>query len=262
MKSAVNFIKKPSLRLPYLIAGWPGMGNVALNAVNHLQLQLKAELFAEIEPADFFHVPGIFIKDSVIAPLSFPESKFYYWQNKASEHDIIIFMGSNQPTPGKEMALANQIFLALQPFQLYRIVTFAAMPTAIDHHQEPKVWGTATNSELLGEMKFYCENLMRQGHISGMNGFILGMTQRWGVGGYCFLGEIPHYTTQIENPRSSKAVLQAALSLLKIDIDMTELDHLADYMEGQIDRYLRQLKAEAKSDEDVVNKDKGPGYVH
>jgi len=262
MKSLVNVIEKPSLRLPYLVAAWPGMGNVALNAVNHLRLQLKAQFFAEIDPADLFHISGIFIHEGLIVPTQLPENRFYYWQNKESEHDLIIFFGTNQPIPGKEMMLADQIFLALEAFQIFRVITFAAMPTPIHHRQKPKVWATATRLELITEIKYYCDDLMKEGHVSGMNGFILGAAQKKGIEGCCFLGEIPHYTTEVENPRSSKAVLQVATNLLKISVDMAELDQLADYMETQIDQYLRQLKEETKSERDISSEDKGSGYVH
>jgi proteasome assembly chaperone (PAC2) family protein len=262
MESLIKMKKTPSLRFPYLVAAWPGMGNVAISAATHLQGQLKAECFAEMEPGDLFHIAGIFIHKGLVATPQVPENTFYYWKNENSDHDLIIFIGTNQPIPGKEQILANQIFLALESFQIHGLITFAAMPTAMQHHQIPKVWATASSPKLLNGVKYYCDNVMKEGHISGMNGFILGMAKKRGIEGYCFLGEIPHYTTQVENPRSSKAVLQVAIKLLNISIDLTEMDHLADYMERQIDQYLQQLKDEMKSEKDLTSEDKGSGYVH
>jgi len=51
----VKLQKEPKLNSPYLVAAWPGMGNVALKAATYLREKLRAEEFGEIEADGFFH---------------------------------------------------------------------------------------------------------------------------------------------------------------------------------------------------------------
>lgn len=48
MHTVVKYLTEPSLDKPVMVCGLPGIGSVAWLAVNHLQKELKAELFAEV----------------------------------------------------------------------------------------------------------------------------------------------------------------------------------------------------------------------
>jgi len=50
----VKLLKSPRLKNPTLIVAWPGMGEVAFKAAQHLVESLKAEEVAEIAPDEFF----------------------------------------------------------------------------------------------------------------------------------------------------------------------------------------------------------------
>ena len=51
----IRLYKEPKLENPVLIAGWPGIGNIGITAVNTLREMVRAEEFGEIEPWDFFY---------------------------------------------------------------------------------------------------------------------------------------------------------------------------------------------------------------
>ena len=50
--------------------------------------------------------------------------------------------------------------------------------------------------------------------------------------------------------------------MLDIHIDMTELENLAEYTEGEIERYIRQIREEIQLERVLGKGEKGPGYVH
>lgn len=236
----IKFYKVPELKKPYMIAAWPGMGNVALGAARYLRKKLRAIPFAEIEPFDFFSPTGVLIEDRIIARPKLPESKFYYWRGLG--HDLIIFIGEAQPTLDKEYEFANEVLDVARKFGVTRVYTFAAAPVPIHHTKPPKVWCVATSRELLEDLQRFGVVLMGEGHISGLNGLLLGSAKERDIEGVCLLGELPYYTTQIENPKSSRAVLEVLIRILDIEIDMTEIEISTKQTEEQVEKLDREAR--------------------
>jgi len=238
----VKFQKEPELNSPCLVAAWPGMGNVALKAAGYLREKLRAEEFGEIEPGGFFHPVGAYIKGNVVEIPKFPKSKFYYWKDIRSAHDLVIFLGEAQPAPEKEYEFACEILDLAGKFGVERVYTFAAMPSVMEHTNEPKVWAVVTHSSLVKDLGDYGVSLMNEGQISGMNGLLLAVAKEKGFQGICLLGELPYYTIQIENPKSSKAVLEILCKMLGIEVDTSELDYQAKRIEGEIEKFVDYFK--------------------
>ena len=238
----IKISKRPKLKNPYLIVAWPGMGEVAFKAAGYLVDKLKAEEFAYILPEDFFYLTGSIIKEGVLSVPELPQSKFYYWKNKAGKNDLIIFLSNAQPDLAKAESYSERIIHIAKSFNVETIVSFASMPQPIDHTQKPGVWFASTTPELNANLKKYNFNILSEGQISGMNGLFLGMAKKEGFKGFCLLGEIPFYTIQIENPKASQAVLGALAKILNIRIDFTGLIEQAQTMEGEINKLLDYLK--------------------
>lgn len=238
----IKIYKKPNLRNPYLICAWPGMGEVAYKSAAYLVDKLKATEFAQILPQEFFYLTGSIVEDGVLSVPELPFSKFYYWKNKLGKNDLIIFISNAQPDLTRAEDYAQRIIYLAKIFKVKMVISFAAMPQAIDHSQEPRVWFATTSQELNKSLKKYNFNLLSEGQISGMNGLFLGMAKKEGLEGCCLLGEIPLYTIQIENPKASYAVLEALSRILNLPIDLAGLINQAQIMEGEINKLLDYLK--------------------
>jgi len=236
---------EPEIRDPYLIAVWAGMGNVALGAVKYLKDQLGAERFGEIKIAESFGFMGVTVKDdgTVESPLLkvIPTNTFYYWKNKHSSNDLIVFMGETQPS-GMEYEFAHKLIEVGEKFKVKRIYTAAAFALPIHISQESKVHCVATTMELIEDLKRFDLKLMTGGSISGLNGFLLGIAKEKGIEGVCLLGEMPNYLTHIEYPKASYSVLSILTKILNIDIDMDELLSTARYQEEELKRYIKEVK--------------------
>lgn len=127
----------PRLKEPFLVAAGPGTANVGLRVVSYLQERLGAELFAEIEPGDFFGPPyGFNFRDGVIeiAPVEEvepkPRNRFYYWKS-GQDHDIIFFTGNTHPLPGKVPELAGYVLDVAKGLGLKRLYMPGAFLTDI-----------------------------------------------------------------------------------------------------------------------------------
>ena len=238
----IKFLRRPRLKKPYLIVAWPGMGEVAFKAASYLVEKLGAEEFAQILPEEFFYLTGSVIQKGVMEIPLLPQSKFYFWKNKKGKNDLIIFLSNAQPDLGKAESYSQKIIHVAKSFHVQMVVSFASMPAAVDHTQDPNVWFAATNIELCDALKKFNLQMLNEGQISGMNGLFLGIAKKEGIKGFCLLGEIPLYTIQIENPKASSSVLDAAAKILDIQIDTSELMNQAQNMENEINKLLDYLK--------------------
>jgi len=236
---------EPEIRDPYLIATWAGMGNVALGAAKYMKDQLGAERFGEIKIAESFGFMGVTVKNdgTVESPLLkvIPSNTFYYWKNKHSSNDLIIFMGETQPS-GMEYEFAHKLIEVGEKFKVKRIYTAAAFALPIHISQESKVHYVATSIELIEDLKRFDLQLMTGGSISGLNGFLLGIAKEKGIEGVCLLGEMPNYLTHIEYPKASYSVLSKLAKILNIDIDMGELLSISRFQEEELKRYIKEIK--------------------
>ncbi len=243
MKDLIKLYKHPRPRSCSLLASWPGIGDVSLTAAKYLVEKLNAAEIGEIEPVNFFEPVGVTVRENVVESPRFPESKFYYWQYPKAGKGLVIFIGEEQPA-FKGYELVNCVLDVAQRFRVSRVYSCAAAVTRIHHSEEMKVWGAATNTDLVDELSK--QNVILRGNlrIAGLNGLILGMAQERGMEGICLLGEVPSYATQIANPKASLAVLGILTKMLGITLDLAELGHLAERVDEEMDRIAKRVTAE------------------
>jgi hypothetical protein len=237
---AIRLYREPKLKNPFMVAAWPGMGGVAIIAARYLREKLGAQEFGSIEPDEFFDLGGVLIEQNIVKDIEFPESKFYVWQGSGGS-DLLIFIGEAQPVM-KGYRLANLVLDIAQKFKVKRVYTFAAAPNHIHHTKRPRVLAVATKPKLTEELKRYDVTLLGEGSISGLNGLLLGAAKTRNIDGICLLGEIPIYTTQIANPRSSKAVLQVLSQMSGLEVDLSDMDNWAREMDEEVEEKIDLLK--------------------
>jgi hypothetical protein len=238
----IKFLKNPKLKSPLLIVAWPGMGEVAFKAATYLVDKLKAEAFARIPPQDFFYLMESFVRDGVISLPDWPYNKFYFYKGKGGAQDLIVFISDAQPDLARADEYCRLIIAVAKKYKVRKVISFAAMPQAIDHNQPPNVWFTATSEQIKKELIKHNVQMLNDGHISGLNGLFLGMAKRAGFDGFCLLGEIPLYTIQIENPKASYVVLDALCRITGITVDFSDLREQSVQLQGQINNLLEYLK--------------------
>jgi proteasome assembly chaperone (PAC2) family protein len=242
-KDVIKLYKRPRPKSCSMIASWPGIGDVSLTAAKYLVEKLNAVEIGEIEPVNFFEPVGVTVRENVVESPRFPESKFYYWQYPKAGKGLVIFIGEEQPA-FKGYELVNCVLDVAQRLNVSRLYSCAAAVTRIHHSEEMKVWGAATNSDLVDELSKHDVILRGNLRIAGLNGLILGMAQERGMEGICLLGEVPSYATQIANPKASLAVLAILIKMLGVTVDLAELGHLAERVDEEMDRIAKRVTAE------------------
>lgn len=213
----------PERPRPWLVAAWPGMGNVAVIAAGYLADQLDVEQIAGFPAEPYFDVTEIEVKEGVLQPIEMPTAAFFRWKNPGKGRDLILFISNAQPT-NNSIRYARDLLDVAQKYDIERVVTFASLAAGIHPTDLPKVFGVATTKQTLDELRAVEVPPVDIGQIGGMNGLILAVAAQRGLDGLCLLAEIPFFAIRLPNPKASRAALSVFTILSTVDISLDTLD--------------------------------------
>jgi uncharacterized protein (TIGR00162 family) len=238
--SSVNI---PQLQSPYLICGFPGTGYVGKIAIDHLIQELNAKRLADIFSTSF--PQQIMIRTDGVAELM-KNIIFYSKAATSSSNDVLLLTGDSQPiSPESEYLLAEQILDIAAKFNTKKVFTLAASVSG-EFVDKPRVFGTATDSDIVKTFPEKNILTMDSGSITGMNGLIIGIAKLRGMQGTCLLGETSGY---LVDAKASKSILESLLSIVGIMADMTKLDKRAKDTEMLIQTMQQQVARRALEDQ-------------
>lgn len=249
----------PKLNRPWLVAVWPGMGHVALNAGVYLLAKLNMTAIAEFEGGDLFDVTAVDVKHGLIQPARRPRNRFFVWKDPKERHDLVVFLGEAQPPVGK-LPFCRQVIDYAQGLGVERIITFAAMATQMRPEHPLRVFGAATDTEGVSELRELGTEILEDGNIGGLNGVLLGAAATSGLRGSCFLGEMPQVFAQVPFPKASLAILEAFTQLTGVEFDLTELADQARAVEEQLETLLERVEQQYGSSEPAEEDEEGSEF--
>ncbi len=223
----------PNLRSANLICGFPGSGYVGKLAVDHLIEELHAKPLADIFSSSF--PPQVMIRPDGTADLM--KNSLFWWRGKDAD-ELLLLTGDSQPaTPDSEYALADEILNMASRFGTSHVFTLAAYITGV-FVDKPRVFGTATDPEIVKSFPSNNISAMDSGSITGMNGLMIGIAKLRGIKGTCLLGETSGY---VVDAKASKAVLETLLKIINVSVDMTNLEKRAKDTEMLIQTIEQQM---------------------
>lgn len=233
--------EKLQLNHPWLVAVWPGMGHVALNAGVYLLAKLGMNVIAELEASNVFDVEHVEVKEGMIQPLRRPQNRFFVWTDPKRMHDLVVFLGEAQPPIGK-YAFCQKLVAFAKELGVERVFTFAAMATQMHPEHRSRIFGAATDQDSLQELKRLELELLEDGHIGGLNGVLLGVAAENDLHGACLLGEMPHIFSQLPFPKASLGILEVFTTITGIELDFEELAEQAKIMDQKLGELLAQVE--------------------
>ena len=270
--------KLPSLNSPNLICGFPGTGLVGKLAVDYLIKELDAIHMADLFSCYFS--PQVIIQSD--GTTSIVKNSLYYVKsnnitvNKKSikniskpdgqldhsaadeaksntslklvdgslfsSNDLILLTGDSQPVvPGSEYILSEQLLDLITKFKISNIFSLASYVTGT-FVNEPKIYGTATNQDIVKSFRSLNISTLDNGNITGMNGLILGLGKLRGIEGTCLLGETSGY---VIDAKASKNILEILNKILGIEINMDEINKRSKDTELLIKNLEQQMMAKS-----------------
>jgi uncharacterized protein len=160
----------------------------------------------------------------------------------SSKNDLILLTGDSQPVvPGSEYVLSEQILDLITKFKISNIYSLASYVTGT-FVNDPKIYGTATNPEMVKSFRAFNISTLDNGNITGMNGLILGLGKLRGIDGICLLGETSGY---VIDAKASKNLLEIVNNVLGIHINMDEMNKRSKDTEILIKNLEQQMMAKS-----------------
>ena len=243
-----NIAKRPELRHPYMvcgISGWVDGGEAATGSIQYLVRKLEAKGFAEI-PTNRFHIfqvpgqlslrPHIKIEDGILKEHRFPQNQFFYWVNPNADNDLILFLGTEPNLNWEEYA--DAILGVAEELAVIRIYLLGGVLDKTPHTREPGVSCACSSDQLKEEMRKYSvqfSNFEGPGSFSttllricqDRQGQMVSLTTR-----ATYYPEfdiiIPH------NPKTIRAVVSRLNHLLRLNLDISDLDKQAEEFEAKL----------------------------
>lgn len=249
---------RPELHNPRLVAVWPGMGHVGVNAGIYLLSKLEMTAYAEFDSSALFDVDGVEVKEGLIRPARRPRNRLFHWADPDGKHDLLVFLGEAQPPMGK-FAFCRELVRYVQGLGVDRVYTFAAMATHMRPEHPSKVYAAATDADRLEELKKLDLTVVEDGQIGGLNGLLLGVAADEGLSGACLLGEMPHIFAQLPFPKASLAVLESFSALTGIKLDLSELSAQAEAVEEQLEELLGRIESQLRKQNEGEGDEEGEG---
>jgi uncharacterized protein len=230
----IRFLEHPTLKDPVLVEGLPGVGNVGKLAADYLRDKLKATPFATLYSK--FFPPQVFVSEEGIIRLVSNDLS-YSRGNGAGQRDIVLLNGDYQGiSPEGQYELSHRVLEVAHELGVKEVYTLAGF--AQGHLVEtPRVLGAATSTERIEALKKFGVVFSRNdpgGGLIGASGLFLGLGRVFDMEGVCLMGETSGYFV---DPRSAEAVLKVLGKVLRLNVDLADLQAKA----REIDRIAQKV---------------------
>jgi proteasome assembly chaperone (PAC2) family protein len=254
MKEIVEMHYQPELDNASLIVGWQeDAGKLGSKVIEYLNRHIKAKIFCEIEPVDFFPLGGVAIEDNIA---QFPVSKFYAGDERK---DLVIFE-STHPLYERHRFLNSLLDAGEHYCKMKELYTVSGTVSPIAHTSPRRLLAVFNQPEFQRSLHRYClENMTWEGPPA-INSFLLWLAQRRGIPGVSLWPEVAFYLAATEDPKAAKVVLSFFNGRFDLGLDLIGLDlEIKDQSEKlarlrredtQIDRYIGTLEIGLSLDEE------------
>jgi hypothetical protein len=236
----------------WLVAAWPGMGNVAVTAAVYLLAKLEMHQVGEFTARDLFELESVDIDRGLLHAAKLPRSRLFLWRNPAGSPDIVLFLGEAQPPTGK-LALCQRLVAEGRKLGVSRFFTFSSMVLDIPPSARSRTLAVASDALSLGELQRHEVAVLAEGRIGGLNGVALAAAAEAGLPAVGLLGEVPAFAPQLPYPSAAAAVLRVFKELAGLPLDLGELEEYGRVMQAQLallyDRIQEAMKDSGAAEE-------------
>ncbi len=241
--------ERPVLDRPTLVlalSGWSNAGQVSSAIAWYLIRKLKAALFAEISPDDFYLYqfsgndqkrPLVNVENGLIQSLNILTTGFSYYKDPSGEQDLIIAAG---PEPEQKwVAYAGLLLDLAREYRVEKIIAIGGSFDAIPHTVPTRISGVVNRDKLIDELKEQKIELTNYKGPASLYTLLMVEAAKRDLPMISLWASTPHYVQVI----NLIAVYDLMLKLnrmigLKIDLDDARKDR--DYLLSQIDRAIAQ----------------------
>lgn len=233
--SNLNFLARPRLKRPVLVAGLPGIANIGKLAAEYLIHKLGAVKFAELYSE---HFPEWAIQED--GALKTLRMDFFHTRPAGLKQDLILATADAQAaTPMGQYVITGDVLDFAEKQGVETVVTMAAYVLSRNEPRPKTVVGAGSDPKVTDRLKEHGVGLLNGGMIVGMNGLIPALAETHGIQGFCLLGTTKGGLLDI---RASEAVLRALSSVFGFEVGLQELHQHATTMPKLKSPFLKLSK--------------------
>jgi proteasome assembly chaperone (PAC2) family protein len=227
---------RPTLRRPVLVAafrGWNDGGQGASLGGAYLAKQWDATRFAEIDPEGFYDFqstrPQVSLIDGITRQLDWPENAFFHAPIPGADRDAIVLLGVEPNLRWK--TFTNLVLELAQELGVEMLVTLGSLLADVPHTRPAPVTGAATDPALVTELGL---EPSRYEGPTGIVGVVHDACRDAGIPSVSLWAAVPHYVSLAPSPRAALSLVRRLGDLLRIDIELEELEHASEEYSEQV----------------------------
>jgi proteasome assembly chaperone (PAC2) family protein len=234
--SELNVSFRPELKRPVLIAafrGWNDGGQGASLGAAYLAKQWSAARFAEIEPEGFFDFqavrPHVSLVDGETRRIDWPDNGFFHASVPGTDRDAVLLLGIE---PNLRWRTFSGLVLELaRDLGVEMLVTFGSLLADVPHTRPAPVTAAATDPALVAELGLEAS---RYEGPTGIVGIVHDQCREAGIASVSLWAAVPHYVSLAPSPRAALALVRRFGELMRLDVDLGELEHAAEEYAEQV----------------------------
>src|SRR5579885_2864148 len=228
--SELNVALTPGLRRPVLVAafrGWNDGGQGASLGAAYLAKQWGAARFAEIEPEGFFDFqsvrPHVSLVDGETRKIDWPDNGFFHASIPGADRDAILLLGIEPNLRWR--TFTGLVLDVARAHGVEMLVTFGSLLADVPHTRPAPVTASATDPQLIEQLGLEAS---RYEGPTGIVGILHDAAREAGISSVSLWAAVPHYVSLAPSPRAALALVRRFGELMRIDVDLRELEQAAE----------------------------------
>ena len=234
------------LRRPVLVAGFEGW-NDAADAASQAAVWLTqhgadtAAQLASIDPEEHFDFqarrPQVELVDGVTRAITWPENVFV--TVPLGDRDIVVLRGIEPSYRWR--SFCHAVLTVVRDTGCEMVVTLGALLADVPHTRKARITGTSTDPGLVDQLGLAQS---RYEGPTGIVGVLHDACRAEEVASVSLWAPVPHYLAAPPNPPATLALLERAIGLLEVELDLGRLERTAATWREKVDEV-------AAADDDV-----------
>jgi proteasome assembly chaperone (PAC2) family protein len=161
--------------------------------------------------------------------LDWPENAFYHAEIPGGDRDAVVLLGVE---PNLRWRTFSGLVLELaQDLGVELLVTLGSLLADVPHTRPAPVTGAATDPALVEELGL---EPSRYEGPTGIVGVVHDACRQAAVPSVSLWAAVPHYVSLAPSPRAALALVRRLGELLRVDIDLAELEQASDEYSEQV----------------------------
>ena len=227
--------KKPAIKNPILIEGFPGIGLVGNIASQYIVHELNMTYIGAMN-SKFFPPLAVLLGGVINMPV-----RIYEEPTKG----VVVLTADIPIHPLASYDIGREIVSWAESINVKEMVCLAGITVMGDQH---RVFGAVSQKDMLEKIKDRTE-IFELGTITGITGSIMNECRIRNLPALCLLGE----TTSAEpDPRAAVASIETLNKIYNLGVSTKKLEEQAEQIEQQMSQLAQQMKAAAPAPEEQL----------